>query len=45
MKKNSKSTILFSPAAASYDQYKNFEDRGNDFKKLIKRIYNNLTYV
>ena len=28
-------TILFSPGAASYDQYKNFEVRGNHFKKLI----------
>ena len=32
---NSKNTILFSPAAASFDQFKNFEDRGNYFKKLI----------
>ena len=30
-----KYTILFSPAAASFDQYKNFEERGNVFKKLI----------
>ena len=33
-KKNSR--ILLSPAAASYDQYKNFEKRGNEFKKLSK---------
>ena len=33
--KNSKKTILLSPAAASFDQYKNFENRGNYFKKLI----------
>ena len=31
-----KITILLSPASASYDQYKNFEERGNQFKKLIK---------
>ena len=31
-----KATILLSPASASYDQYKNFVDRGNDFKKLTK---------
>ena len=31
-----KITILFSPASASYDQFKNFEDRGNQFKRLIK---------
>ena len=30
-----KITILFSPASASYDQFKNFEERGNHFKKLI----------
>lgn len=35
--KNNNCTILFSPAAASYDQFKNFEDRGNQFKALIKR--------
>ena len=28
--------ILFSPSAASFDQFKNFEDRGNTFKKIIK---------
>ena len=29
-------TILFSPAAASYDQFLNFEKRGDEFKKLSK---------
>tara|TARA_Y100000389_G_C17454986_1_gene517514 strand:- start:393 stop:515 length:123 start_codon:yes stop_codon:yes gene_type:complete len=29
-------TILLSPAAASYDQFENFEKRGNEFKKLSK---------
>jgi UDP-N-acetylmuramoylalanine--D-glutamate ligase len=29
-------TILLSPAAASYDQFMNFENRGNEFKKLSK---------
>ena len=28
--------ILFCPAAASFDQYKNFEKRGDEFKKLSK---------
>ena len=29
-------TILFSPASASYDQYKNFVERGEKFKNLVK---------
>ena len=33
--KNSRKTILLSPAAASFDQFNNFENRGNYFKKLI----------
>tara|TARA_B100001939_G_scaffold97821_1_gene84176 strand:- start:248 stop:1537 length:1290 start_codon:yes stop_codon:yes gene_type:complete len=32
-----KVTVLFSPSAASFDQYKNFEDRGRQFNMLIKR--------
>lgn len=27
--------ILLSPASASWDQYKDFEERGNDFKKIV----------
>lgn len=27
--------VLFSPAGASFDQYKNFEERGNDLKKIF----------
>ena len=30
--------ILFSPAAASFDQFKNFEERGNYFNKIVKNI-------
>ncbi len=37
-----KYTILFSPAAASFDQFRNFEDRGNKFKKLIYRARSNI---
>ena len=32
LKKN-RATILFSPASASYDQFNNFAERGNHFKK------------
>ncbi|MGL6170180.1 MAG: UDP-N-acetylmuramoyl-L-alanine--D-glutamate ligase [Fusobacteriaceae bacterium] len=28
-------TILFSPATSSFDQFKNYEERGNYFKKLV----------
>lgn len=27
--------VLLSPASASWDQYKNFEERGNDFKEIV----------
>ena len=30
--------ILFSPASASFDNYENFEERGDCFKKLFKNI-------
>jgi len=29
-------TVLFSPATSSYDQFKNYEERGNVFKKICK---------
>ena len=31
-------TILLSPASASWDQYKCFEDRGDEFKKLVNEL-------
>ncbi len=33
---NKKSTVLLSPASASYDQYKNFNHRGDEFKRIVK---------
>lgn len=30
--------ILLSPASASWDQYAKFEDRGDEFKKLVKEL-------
>ena len=35
-------TILFSPCAASFDSFKNFEDRGSYFNKLVKKYSNGL---
>ena len=32
-----KKIILFSPSAASFDSFKNFEERGMYFNKLIRR--------
>ena len=29
--------VLLSPAAASYDQFKNFEVRGDHFRELVRR--------
>ena len=37
-----KKTILFSPSAASFDSFQNFEDRGAYFDKLIKKYISNI---
>jgi len=40
-KKNlKKNIILFSPAGASFDSFKNFEDRGLYFNQLVKKFLN-----
>ena len=31
-------TVLFSPACASFDQYRDFQQRGADFKRRVKRV-------
>ena len=31
-------TILLSPACASWDQYKDFEERGKEFKKIVEKL-------
>lgn len=32
-------TVLFSPACASFDLYKNFEERGLDFETLVLKLF------
>ena len=39
-KKLAHKTILFSPSAASFDNFKNFEKRGEYFNRLIKKYIN-----
>ena len=39
------SACLLSPAAASYNHFKNFEERGNKFKEYIKEIANKNNYI
>jgi len=40
--KNAKSgeNVLLSPACASWDMYKNFEERGNEFKSIVLNLTN-----
>ena len=40
-KEDQKKIILFSPSAASFDQFKNFEQRGEYFNKIIKKYLKN----
>ena len=35
---NQGDVVLFSPASASFDMFKNFADRGNQFKDLVKDL-------
>lgn len=33
-------TVLFSPACSSFDQYRNYEERGKHFKELVEQLEN-----
>ena len=35
---NQGDVVLFSPASASFDMFKNFADRGNKFKALVNKL-------
>ena len=37
-----KLTVLFSPGCTSFDQYENFEARGQSFKKIVKKFVNEI---
>ena len=34
-------TVLLSPASASWDQYKQCEDRGDEFRDIVERFKDN----
>ncbi len=39
LKKDEETVVLFSPATSSFDQFKNFEERGRVFKELTKSYF------
>lgn len=41
LKKSLPEVVLLSPACASFDQYKSFEERGEHFKNLVRKLEEN----
>ena len=39
LREDEENIILFSPATSSFDQFKNFEERGEIFKALVKKYF------
>ena len=37
LKEKEQINIIFSPSASSFDQFKNFEERGDFFKKIVRK--------
>jgi UDP-N-acetylmuramoylalanine--D-glutamate ligase len=38
LKDHEKGVVLLSPACASFDQFKDYEQRGNDFRKFVEQL-------
>jgi UDP-N-acetylmuramoylalanine--D-glutamate ligase len=44
-KSEENAVVLLSPACASFDQFKDFEHRGNEFIKFVKELLHDSNYI